>query len=58
MLDSYDLVKNIDNNENNPLHIKLKNEDFERLKLIGKGSFGDVFFCEIKVEWENICNEK
>ena len=47
-LDANDIEKNIDIKEDNPLGIKIKNEDFERLKLIGKGSFGDVFLVKLK----------
>ena len=47
-LDANDIEKNIDIKEDNPLGIKIKNEDFERLKLIGKGSFGEVFLVKLK----------
>ena len=48
LLDANDIEKNIDKNEDNPLGIKLKNDDFDRLKLIGKGSFGEVFLVKLK----------
>ena len=48
LIDTNDIEKNIDIKEDNPLGIKIKNEDFERLKLIGKGSFGDVFLVKLK----------
>lgn len=35
-------------NEDNPLGIKLKIDDFERQKLLGKGSFGEVYLVKFK----------
>ena len=35
-------------NEDNPLGIKLKTDDFKKLKLIGKGSFGEVYLVQCK----------
>ena len=32
-----------DNKDDNPLGIKLKVKDFQRIKLLGKGSFGEVY---------------
>jgi serum/glucocorticoid-regulated kinase 2 len=47
LLDQEDPEKEI-YNEDNPLGIKLKTDDFEKLKLIGKGSFGEVFLVKCK----------
>ena len=41
-------VENVIDTDDNPLGIKLKTEDFEKYKLIGKGSFGDVFLVKFK----------
>ena len=39
----------MDINENNPLGIKLKTDDFEKISCIGKGSFGEVFLVKNKI---------
>lgn len=49
LIDDEDVEKALDINENNPLGIKLKSDDFEKLKLIGKGSFGEVFLVKNKI---------
>ena len=36
------------NNEDNPLGIKLSFHDFEKLKVLGKGSFGEVLLVKLK----------
>ena len=41
-------VEKVIYNDDNPLGIKLKAEDFEKYKLLGKGSFGDVFLVKFK----------
>ena len=41
-------IENSINNDDNPLGIKLKADDFEKLKLIGKGSFGEVYLAKFK----------
>ena len=45
---SQDDIENSIDNDDNPLGIKLKAEDFEKLKLIGKGSFGEVYLAKFK----------
>ena len=47
LIDENDVEKAL-NNDDNPLGIKLKSEDFEKLKLIGKGSFGEVYLVQFK----------
>ncbi len=47
LLDPDDPEKGI-YNEDNPLGIKLKTDDFKKLKLIGKGSFGEVYLVQCK----------
>ena len=38
------LIENLfDNKDDNPLGIQLKVKDFQRIKLLGKGSFGEVY---------------
>ena len=49
LIDENDINKALDNNEDNPLGIKLKSEDFEKLNLIGKGSFGEVYLVRFKL---------
>ena len=48
LLSQEDVEKSIDTNDDNPLGIKLKSDDFEKIKLIGKGSFGEVFLVRLK----------
>lgn len=48
LINEEEVEKVIDKKEDNPLGIKLKNDDFERLKFIGKGSFGEVFLVKSK----------
>lgn len=38
----------LDDKEDNPIGIKLKVNDFEKLKLLGKGSFGEVYLVRLK----------
>lgn len=46
---TFDLIENLlDNKEDNPLGIKLKVKDFQKIKLLGKGSFGEVFLVQSK----------
>ena len=49
LISEEDVEKALDINESNPLGIKLKTDDFEKIKLIGKGSFGEVFLVRNKV---------
>ena len=48
LLSQEDVEKSIDIKDDNPLGIKLKTDDFEKIKLIGKGSFGEVFLVKMK----------
>ena len=46
---TFDLIENLlDNKEDNPLGIKLKVKDFQKINLLGKGSFGEVFLVRSK----------
>ena len=36
------------NKDDNPFGIKLKVTDFQKLKLLGKGSFGEVYTVNLK----------
>jgi serine/threonine protein kinase len=45
---SSDLLENFLKEEDNPSGLKLKLNDFERLKLLGKGSFGQVYLVKSK----------
>ena len=38
----------VDKHEDNPLGIKLSFHDFEKLKVLGKGSFGEVLLVKLK----------
>ena len=39
----------LDNKDGNPLGISLKINDFQRLKLLGKGSFGEVYLSKLRI---------
>ena len=44
-----DLLENfLNNKDDNPLRMKIKVSDFEKLKLLGKGSFGEVYLVKLK----------
>jgi protein-serine/threonine kinase len=44
------LIENLlnDKEDDNPFNIKLKMNDFQKIKLLGKGSFGEVYLVKLK----------
>ena len=46
--DPYLLESFIDSKDDNPLQMKIKVNDFQKIKLIGKGSFGEVYLVKLK----------
>ena len=50
--EAFKLIESLlDVNDDNPLGIKMTIKDFQRIKLLGKGSFGEVFL--VKYEKTN-----
>ena len=47
-LDPTSVSEFVDKQEDNPLGIKLSFHDFEKLKVLGKGSFGEVLLVKLK----------
>ena len=47
-LDPTSVNEFVDKQEDNPLGIKLSFHDFEKLKVLGKGSFGEVLLVKLK----------